>query len=71
MVDFIQTVRDDFDSLKNEATKFEDFAYSRDKNQQKPWKLFYNETPENEIRFSGKEHVKDIFCGMPFVNVKY
>ena len=58
LIDFFQTVRDDFDNLENEATKFKNIAYWNDKKRLKVRKLFYDETPENECRFSGKEHFK-------------
>lgn len=58
LIDFIQTVRDDFDNLEKEAEKVKDIAYTNDKKRQKIRKLFHDEIPEHEIRFSGKEHFK-------------
>ncbi|XP_067122570.1 zinc finger protein 271-like [Centruroides vittatus] len=58
MSDFIQTVRDDFDNLEKEAEKVKDIAYTNDNKRQKIRKLFHDEIPEHEIRFSGKEHFK-------------
>ncbi|XP_023211789.1 uncharacterized protein LOC111614656 [Centruroides sculpturatus] len=74
LIDFIQTVRDDFDNLEKEAEKVKDIAYTNDKKRQKIRKLFHDEIPEHEIRFSGKEHFKvNIFfvvCDSLISNIK-
>ena len=70
LIDFIQTVRDDFENLEKESEKVKDIAYTNDKKRQKIRKLFHDEIPEHEIRFSGKEHFKVniFFCCMRFIN---
>ncbi|XP_067130448.1 zinc finger MYM-type protein 1-like [Centruroides vittatus] len=74
LIDFIQTVRDDFDNLEKEAEKVKDIAYTNDNKRQKIRKLFHDEIPEHEIRFSGKEHFKvNIFfvvCDSLISNIK-
>ena len=62
MIDFIQTVKDNFENLETESKKVKDIVCTNDNKWQKIRKLFHDEIPEHEIRFSGKEHFKvDIF----------